>query len=96
VRIGTPGRAFLERVRLELNEPPEGIAIQKVSPSSDGAEILLRSDAAKTKVGLKGNLIVAVVTTNAPQRSAAGAKPAADQRRVAGMLPAIPFEVVRQ
>jgi hypothetical protein len=96
VRIATPGNAFMSRVQFELNEPPDGIAIQKVSLFSDGAEILLHSDAAKAKPGLKGNLIVAVVATNTPAPPATG-KAQVNQRRASlGTLPAIPFEIIKQ
>jgi hypothetical protein len=96
VRVATAGNAFMSRVQFELNEPPEGIGIQKVSPTGDGAEILLYSDAAKAKPGLKGNLIVAVVATNTPAPPARGNAPANQRRASMGTLPAIPFEIVKK
>ena len=94
VLVGTPSGAFANSFQLELNEPPEGISIVKVSPADGGAEIELRSDAAKTKPGLKGNLIVSIMPGQrfaTPQK----AKKQNNQRRTAvGTLPAIPFEVV--
>jgi len=93
VRIATPTSAFVDRFQLELSEPPEGITLGKVSAASDGAEIELRSDAAKAKPGLKGNLIVNIFQGQlaAAQKN----KKQANQRRPAvGALPAIPFEIV--
>ena len=68
VRVGAPSSAFANRFRLELSEPPEGITLGKVSPVSEGAEIELRSDAAKAKPGLKGNLIVNIMPGRSPGR----------------------------
>jgi len=95
VLVSAPGSAFANRFQLELNEPPEGIALGKVSPVSEGAEIELRSDAGKAKPGLTGNLIVDILPG---QRFAAAQKKKkqGNQRRAAvGTLPAIPFEVVQ-
>jgi len=94
VRVGTPSSAFADRFQLELSEPPEGISLGKVSPASEGAEIELRSDAAKAKPGLKGNLIINILQGQA--LAAAPKKKQGNQRRAAvGTLPAIPFEVVQ-
>jgi hypothetical protein len=96
VRIGTPGGGYGTRFQLELNEPPEGITLAKVSPGDMGPELELRSDAAKTKPGLKGNLIVNIMPGQG-QVVAQKAKKQNNQRRTAvGTLPAIPFEVIAQ
>jgi hypothetical protein len=93
VQVETPTSAFLDRVRLELSEPPSGIAIKNVLPSGGGAEIVLQCDAAKAKPGLKGNLIVSVFAV--PAASPDKAKAPGNQRRAPmGSLPAIPFEIV--
>ncbi len=68
----------------QLSEPPEGIAIQSVSPDPDGLAILLRADATKAKPGLKGNLIVEAFAEGAVNSS---------RRLPLGTLPAIPFEI---
>ncbi len=94
VRVRTPGGAFTNNFQLELNEPPDGITIASVSAEGTEAEILLHSDAAKLKPGVKGNLIVNVMVKRA-QAKPAGGKARASQPRVAlGTLPAIPFEIV--
>jgi len=94
VRISAPGGAFANRVRLELSEPPEGIALGNVSPFSEGTEIELRSDAAKTKPGLKGNLIVNIMPGQALVAAKKNKKQGNQPRAAVGTLPAIPFEVV--
>jgi hypothetical protein len=108
VRVTMPATRFLEKIQYELSEPPEGITIQDAASDQQGtgsptrnsalgvpADLVLQSDAAKTKVGLRGNLIVQVFGARAPGAKAGKAK--ANQPRIPlGVLPAIPFEVVRQ
>ncbi len=95
VRVATPTSGFGKRFQLELNEPPDGLALAKVSPVSEGTEIELRSDAAKTKPGLKGNLIVNIVPGPALFAAAKKKKQSNQQRPAVGTLPAIPFEIVQ-
>jgi hypothetical protein len=93
VRVSAPASAFTDRFQLELSEPPEGIALGKVSPASEGTEIELRGEAAKAKPGLKGNLIVNILQRQT-STAAKNKKQAGQRRVVVGTLPAIPFEVV--
>ena len=97
VRVATPSGAFARRFQLELNEPPEGIALGRVSPVNDGTEIELRSDASRTRPGLKGNLIVNIVPGQALAAAAKKNKKKQGnrQRPAVGALPAIPFEIVQ-
>jgi hypothetical protein len=91
VRVVLNAPRLADTLRLELNQPPEGIAIQEVETVRDGVAIILRTDAAKVKAGLKGNLIVdAFMERAAPP----GAKQQAARRVPLGTLPAIPFEIV--
>jgi hypothetical protein len=85
--------AFLANVQLELNEPPDGIAIKEVTPTRDGTEIVLESDASKVKPGFAGNLIVAAFSSRTPPAGVGKTRP---NRRPTplGVLPAIPFEIV--
>ena len=92
VRIATPRGQFAKQVQLELSEPPEGIAIRKVSPDQAGLVILLAADAAKVKPGLKGNLIVNTFMEYTPKPK--DGKPRPKRRTLIGALPAIPFEIV--
>ena len=73
MRVAAPATALTGKVQLELSEPPEGITIEKVvgagskSPrTGQGTEIVLRSDAAKVKAGLKGNLIINAFPASSP------------------------------
>ncbi len=92
VQVGVPAATLAGNLRLELSEPPEGIAIKEVSPAGRGTEIVLQSDAAKVKPGLKGNLIVQAFAARAPAGKAK--VPASRPRVPAATLPAIPFEIV--
>ena len=93
IKLWSASRAALGKPQLQLFDPPEGIVIKDVASSREGVEIVLQSDAALVKPGLKGNLIVAAATRGA---GAAGkAKPQASSRTTPqNTLPAIPFEVV--
>ena len=92
VRIAMPVLSTMEKVQFELREPPEGISIADSSPTQQGAEIVLQSNAAKAKPGLNGNLVVSV---SGERTTFANNKPAAArrQRQPLGILPAIPFEI---
>jgi len=92
VQVAAPSGPAAARIQLVLSDPPDGIAIQEVSPSSDGTEIVLRCDAAKAKPGLKGNLIVNAFAA-VPDSSSKG-KQGSQRRAPLGSLPAIPFEIV--
>jgi hypothetical protein len=92
VRISIPVGRMTEMVRLQLNEPPEGVSIQSATPVRDGMEITLRADSGKLKPGLKGNLIMDAFMERAG--AAANGKKAAARRQPLGVLPAIPFEIV--
>jgi hypothetical protein len=66
-----------------------------VFPVSEGTEIELRSDAAKAKPGLKGNLIVNIFQGQAPAAATKNKKQANQRRASVGTLPAVPFEIVQ-
>jgi hypothetical protein len=83
VQIATAGLRIPDRLTLQLDEPPEGITMQRVWSARGTVEIHLQTDAAKVEPGLKGNLIVG------------GFRPGARNRgRPVATLPAIPFEIV--
>jgi hypothetical protein len=92
--FSVPSGPLVDQAKLELSEPPEGVAIRSVTPSRDGVTIVLRADAAKAKPGLKGNLIVNAVMER--DAEASGGKPQGGKQRIPlGSLPAIPFEIVK-
>ena len=76
------------RAKLELDNPPDGITISKISSQRFSSEIVLQSDAEKVKPGLKGNLIIGIF----PAGPGGGRGNRA--RSSIGSLPAIPFEIV--
>ena len=89
--INAPYSLLKEKVRLELNDPPEGLAIDKLGPSGYNTEIVLKCDAAKIKPGLQGNLIVNTFAARNPSKE----KTKVDVTKFPfGTLPAIPFEIV--
>jgi hypothetical protein len=96
VRVLVPGRSYVRNLQLELNEPPEGLSIEKVNWTEQNAEILLKADGDKAKAGIRGNLIVEVFGDGSGFRSKdAKAPQGGGGRKVPlGFLPAIPFEIV--
>jgi hypothetical protein len=65
-----------------------------VSPVRDGVEIVLQTDAARVKPGLKGNLIINGFAPRPEDPGAAKPKANNNQRMSLGALPAIPFEII--
>ena len=94
VRVSTPTATPAGTVQFELSEPPPGITIKSVMPSTEGTEIMLQSDPAKIKPGVKGNLIVKILLLRTgPDKD----KPPVNRPRTTlGSLPAIPFEIVEK
>ena len=94
LQFSLPRGPMLEKVQLALNDPPEGISVQNVSPAQESVTLLLHADADKVKPGQKGNLIIdaSVERTVNP---ASGTQPANKRRVSLGVLPAIPFEIVK-
>ncbi len=94
VRVRTPGRASDDNLEFDLSEPPDGISLARFERADGETKLVLLSAASKTKAGLKGNLIVNIVTRR-PKAKPNGNKAAGGQPRMAiGALPAIPFEIV--
>jgi len=92
--VSLKGRApfVIADTRLQLSDAPDGISIGDISPTTNGAAISFKADAAKVKPGLKGNLIVETFTEKTPPP--VDGKPSEKKRWSNGFLPAIPFEVV--
>ena len=94
VLLGASARAYASgTMELEVTDPPEGIVVEKITPSRNRAQIVLRSDAEKVRPGLKGNLIVTAFRSRPP--TANQKTPANKRRTPVGILPAIPFEVTQ-
>jgi hypothetical protein len=94
VGLKTLTRLFPKQVQWELNDPPEGISILDVSDGPEGADLVLHCDAAKSKPGSSGNLIVQVFADPSPAAPGKNKGPANRRRPPLSTLPAIPFEVV--
>ncbi|MBN1851830.1 MAG: hypothetical protein JW829_03870 [Pirellulales bacterium] len=85
VQIAMAGRPIPNQIQLVLNEPPDGITIQKMTPIPTGVAIQFHAEPHKVQSGLKGNLIVDAFTERTTQGR--------NQRIQIGTLPAIPFEI---
>ncbi len=95
IQVAAPVGKSFDKIQVELSEPPDGITVEEVLPVPTGLEIVVRSDAAKVKLGQQGNLIAGVFGERLPAGRDKG--PAPTRRRTPlGMLPAISFEIVGQ
>jgi hypothetical protein len=96
VHVAIPLPRAFEKFEFELSEPPEGVTLQDLTISQNGAEFVLVADAAKAKAGLRGNLIVTVSgerTAQPNQPNQPNQSAAARRRLPLVTLPAIPFEI---
>ncbi|MCX7597767.1 MAG: hypothetical protein N2512_02720 [Armatimonadetes bacterium] len=97
VRVPTvfPGRlqAALDTVRFSLDNAPRGVSLENSTAGPTGVTLVFKADANIATVGYSGNLIVEA-SAEIEQRRQEG-KPARKRRIPLGVLPAIPFEVVR-
>jgi len=92
VTLATPGRGAFSQdvIQLQLSEPPEGVSVESVMPTSEGIVVSFWTDA-KVKPGLCGNLILEAFFERTPPAQAG--KKAEKRRFPIGFLPAIPFNV---
>ncbi|WP_414661981.1 PPC domain-containing protein [Horticoccus sp. 23ND18S-11] len=89
LQFSYPGARGLNKVHVELSEPPAGVSIKRTNLTRDGFEVVIACDAASAKTGIEGNLILnAFGERGAPK---AGKQP---QRAPLATAPAIPFEIV--
>ncbi len=92
VRVPLLGNNALEKIDVELSEPPEGSTLR---PAQQSDELVLDCDATKVKPGLRGNLILSITGQRAAPQANQNVPP--NRRRVPlGTLPAIPFEIIRR
>jgi hypothetical protein len=94
VKITAQGYPGLADVRLQLNEPPKGIALDGVTADKGSLAFTLKADGAVAKAGFADNLIIEAFTERDQpgKNGAAGQK----QRVRVGVLPAIPIEIVQK
>ncbi len=95
VQVSAPAQQFSGKYDLQLDNPPDGIALTNIVPNATGFELVFTCDAEKLKPGTTGNLICEIVPkalakTNSKKTGNAG------QNGSAATLPAIPFKIVTQ
>ncbi len=92
VQVRGPWPAGQAEMELELSDPPEGIAIDDVDWQDRIVTITLHSNAERTEPGLRGNLIVNTFRRRTETNPEGRVR---EYRSFMGVLPAIPFEVVK-
>jgi hypothetical protein len=92
VRLGK----FFENIQVELSEPPEGISIQKSANGPSSIEIVFAVEAAKTKPGQQGNLILIATgeRSNTANNKSDEPKKTGNRRIPLSAFPAIPYEIL--
>ena len=92
-QVELPPNANFGRLMFELGNPPAGVEIGAVQQSGPEVTVTVRCQPDGSKPSTKGNLIVHIV---AERMAPASAKAPGRVTRVElGVLPAIPFEIVR-
>lgn len=86
------GPNIADQLKVELNEPPDGITLEDTIKSRSGLTLVVKVDPAKVKEELRGNLLVDAILERTPP-PVEGKPPGNKQRIPIGTLPAIPFEV---
>ncbi len=80
------------QIQVDLSDPPEGIAVDRVSWTERGLALILRGDAARARPTLKGNLMAnAFLQTTVTEKDGK----TREVRNLIGPLPAIPFEIIK-
>lgn len=92
VRFLAPSGLMTEQAQLTLSEPPDGISVERSTPTRGGVALTLHADA-KAKPGLKGNLIFEASFERTVESDKAKAK-GGKLRIPVGSLPAVPFQIV--
>ncbi len=94
VVIKTRKSKMLEQLRLELNNPPEGLSLHDVSVVAQGLQFRLQADKDAVKSGFADNLIVEAFREFAPKGK--DGKPRPKRRFSMGYLPAVPIQIVQK
>jgi hypothetical protein len=92
LRVLTTDKMDLKNVGVELNEPPDGISVERVLPEGDTLIVTLAADAAKVKAEQKGNLLFNAFREW--KSNPTDGSPARTDRSPIGLLPAVPFEIL--
>jgi len=94
VTLRGPQRLQGKGVSLQLNDAPEGLAVQELRFEGREAIIVLYADEELVEVGQQGNLILDVYVER-PVRPKQGEKVTKTRRTMIGTLPAVSFEIVK-
>jgi hypothetical protein len=87
-------KSALQTVQFSLCNPPRGVRLQGTTVAPTGVTLTLKADANSARLGQTANLIVEASV--APEGQQPGGQPAMRRQRVSlGVLPAIPFQIVR-
>jgi len=92
VRITAPPNLPGAQLKFQLSDPPDGIAIDRVTFGEGPALLVLSADADNAKPGTTGNLIVSVLVERTQSREESARPP---RPFPLGVLPAIPFKIVK-
>lgn len=92
LKIRFPEQPNLDRIRLELADPPEGVKLAGIAAGTDEIEIALDCDASRVKTGRRGSLVFNAFSEQTS--SATADQPAKIVRQPCTALPAVPFEIV--
>ncbi|MGA2618210.1 MAG: PPC domain-containing protein [Thermoguttaceae bacterium] len=90
VLVRMPGVARGEH-SVQLSDPPDGITADRAAGTERGLTVVLRGDAEKARLGLKGNLIAKVITKSTVTDKDGKTR----VERWETPLPAISFEIVK-
>ena len=91
VRVRVPRAPILETVQLELSDPPPGMVLEGLRLVPEGLAFLLKDEGGELSLGAADNLIVEASIERPVGRGATQQM----QRVLVGVLPAIPFEIVK-
>jgi len=92
VEFAVPKLLLARELEFELDHPPPGVTLEKVSKLPGGFRLVLKADAESAEVGLADNLILEGFThVDRPQRGGDGKTQKV--RVSAGFLPALPIVV---
>ena len=91
VRIDASGARFAGRIRLELRDPPAGLAVEECAMSGNFVDVVVACIAPEAKPGMRGNLIFDAYGEKSGTKSSNAKNPS---RSPIGIVPAIAFEIV--
>lgn len=95
VWVRLPRNPMMQGIQLELSEPPAGISIQDVNSTPGEVTFRLKADGNAIKTGFSDNLIIQAFSETIVKNPADPNK-VQRRRNFAGILPAIPIQIIQQ